>query len=407
MEIQRYTDEELSAMLNDLEADCIERKESFSGDTPRRAREAVCAFSNDLPNHKKAGVLFIGAKDDGTPSGLRISDQLLLTISDMKTDGNILPLPALTVEKRTLNGTAMAVVTVLPSDMPPVKYDGRIWIRTGPRRALANEQEERILNEKRRYNIVPYDLRPYNTANINDLSRVFFEEEYLPKAFAREVLDANNRSFEERLASCKMIFSIDNTMPTLAGLLAIGRNPQEFIYGAYVQFLRIDGTELSMPIVDELMAAGRLTEMFAKLDAKLIAHNRRASDTSRGPNTVTEDYPLTAVYQILCNAVQHRNYDGTNAPVSIHWYNDRIEIASPGGPYGEVTIEKFGQAGYVDYRNPNLTVVMKNLNLIQRFGQGLNTARSAMYQNGNPLPEFVVDTKRVTCILRKREALYG
>ena len=41
----------------------------------------------------------------------------------------------------------MAIVTVMPSDMPPVKYDGRIWVRTGPRRSIANEQEERIFIE--------------------------------------------------------------------------------------------------------------------------------------------------------------------------------------------------------------------------------------------------------------------
>jgi ATP-dependent DNA helicase RecG len=52
--MQRYSDEELSAFLHDLESDYIERKERFSGDVPRRAREAVCAFANDLPNHNKA-----------------------------------------------------------------------------------------------------------------------------------------------------------------------------------------------------------------------------------------------------------------------------------------------------------------------------------------------------------------
>ena len=94
------------------------------------------------------GVLFIGARDNGEPSGCDITDQLLLALADMKTDGNILPLPVLTVEKRCLKGAEMAVVTVMPSDVPPpLKYEGRIWIRTGPRRSIANAQEERILTE--------------------------------------------------------------------------------------------------------------------------------------------------------------------------------------------------------------------------------------------------------------------
>lgn len=105
--MRRFTDEELEALLNDTESDRAERKESFQGDAPKKARQAVCAFANDLLNHNEAGVLFIGAKDEGTPSGIAITDQLLLALSDIKTDGNILPLPVLSVEKRILNGAEM------------------------------------------------------------------------------------------------------------------------------------------------------------------------------------------------------------------------------------------------------------------------------------------------------------
>ena len=122
------------------------------------------------------------------PSGLAITEQLLLSLADMKTDGNILPLPVLSVEKRKLKGAEMAVVTVMPSDMPPVKYEGRIWVRTGPRRSIANAQDERILNEKRRYKNLPFDNHPIPAAAIRDLSRTIFENEYLPSAFADDVL---------------------------------------------------------------------------------------------------------------------------------------------------------------------------------------------------------------------------
>lgn len=100
--MQRLTDDQLLDLLNDLESDRVERKESFKGDVPKKARQAVCAFSNDLPGHNQPGVLFIGAKDNGEPSVLQVTDQLLMSLADMKTDGNILPLPVLSVEKRLL-----------------------------------------------------------------------------------------------------------------------------------------------------------------------------------------------------------------------------------------------------------------------------------------------------------------
>ena len=90
--MKRFSDQEFEALLEDTESDRAEREETFKGDTPQKARQAVCAFSNDLPNYNKAGVLFIGAKDNGEPSGIEVTDQLLLSLADMKTDGNILTL---------------------------------------------------------------------------------------------------------------------------------------------------------------------------------------------------------------------------------------------------------------------------------------------------------------------------
>jgi predicted HTH transcriptional regulator len=127
----RYPDEELEHLLNDIESDIAERKESWKGDAPDTGRQAVCAFANDLPDHRRLGVLFVGAKNDGAPSCLAITDELLRTLSDIRTDGNILPPPSILVDKRTLKGSEIAVVTVQPSDSPPVRYKGRIWVRKG------------------------------------------------------------------------------------------------------------------------------------------------------------------------------------------------------------------------------------------------------------------------------------
>ncbi len=88
--MRRYSDQELLELLNSVESDRVERKESFNGDVPKKARQAVCAFANDLPGHNEPGVLFVGVKDNGVPSGLHVTDQLLLSLADMKSEGNIL-----------------------------------------------------------------------------------------------------------------------------------------------------------------------------------------------------------------------------------------------------------------------------------------------------------------------------
>jgi ATP-dependent DNA helicase RecG len=399
--MKNYSDEELEKLLLDLESDFVERKRDFKGETTKKARQAVCAFANDLPNRNKPGVLFIGANDDGSPANLPITDELLQSLADMKTDGNILPLPVMTVEKRVLQGAEMAVVTVQPSDTPPVRYDGRIWIRTGPRRTLANEQDERILNEKRRYKNVPFDIRPFPPAKLSDLDKTAFGE-YLRSAIASDVLEANNRTYEERLSSCKMIVSADDPTPTVLGLLTLGISTQDFLPGAYIQFLRIDGSELGNPIIDEETITGSIVQLIHRILDKLNAHNRVSIDiVSDVTETRKYDYPQAALQQLVYNAVLHRNYEGTNSPIRIYWYNDRIEIQSPGGPYGNVTEENFGQPGVVDYRNPNLAEVLRNCGFIQKFGYGIQTARKELEHNGNPALEFEVN-KYFTLIKVKR-----
>ena len=82
----RLTDDELEALLNDLESDRVERKESWTGDAPDKGCQTICAFANDLPNHRQPGVLFIGADDGGNPTNLTITDQLLTTLADTRAN---------------------------------------------------------------------------------------------------------------------------------------------------------------------------------------------------------------------------------------------------------------------------------------------------------------------------------
>lgn len=387
-----FTDAELLQIIEDDESDRVEFKESLSGDdAPVKIREAICAFANDLPNHEEPGFVFVGVKKDKTIVGLRVTDELLRQLADMKTDGNIVPPPSLTVEKRVLGGQDVAIVKAEPSNSPPVRYKGMIHVRTGPRRGIATAQDERILNEKRRYGDRPFDLYPIPTSSVSDLNLALFNYEYLPQAVSQEILEQNERTLNEQLAVTKMITAADQPTPTVLGILTLGKNPQDFLFGAYVQFLRIDGDELTDEIIDSEEIRGAVSDQIRRLDDKLIAHNRVSVDILSGPvEKRTSLYPLEALQQLTRNAILHRSYEGTNAPARVYWYNDRIEVVSPGGTYGDVTAENFGNLGLTDYRNPNLAEAMRTLGFVQHFGMGIPIAKRLLAENGNPAPEFQI-----------------
>ena len=336
--MQSYSDTELLELVHLQESDRVEFKESFQKNVKEKVCQTVCAFANDLPNHNKAGVIFIGIKDDGSFSNIKIDDELLQNLTSVKSDGNILAPPTILVEKRNLNKNKIAVITVFPSDTPPVRYKGCIYVRIGPSVSVATEQEENRLSEKRKSKNIPFDLFPVGHATIDDLSRTIFENDYLPQAFAPSILEDNSRDYEQRLAACKMIVSVEDTTPTVVGLLTLGKNIQDFLPSAYVQFLRIDGKELSDPVLDEETIGGTIVDQLRKSEEKISAHNKRAIDILSEPTDIkTISYPNAAYQQILYNAILHSTYQNTNAPTRIYWFNDRIEIHSVGGPFGIVT----------------------------------------------------------------------
>ncbi|MCL2769592.1 MAG: putative DNA binding domain-containing protein, partial [Solirubrobacterales bacterium] len=197
------TDEELERLAHDLESDRVERKKAMTDRD--KVAQAVCAFANDMPGHGLPGYLLIGVTDGGQPSGLKITDELLRDLGGLREDGNVLPLPSMTVGKRFLKGAEIAVVEVRPSSTPPVRYKGRPWIRVGPRRAIATPEEESRLAERRRAGDLPFDSRPLSSASIEDLDLDLFERTYLPAALAPEVLAANDRSVEHQLAALRFM----------------------------------------------------------------------------------------------------------------------------------------------------------------------------------------------------------
>jgi ATP-dependent DNA helicase RecG len=396
------TDEELLKFMEDIESDLIERKESISdGD---KIRQAICAFANDLPDHKQPGILFVGVDDGGRPTGLAITDQLLQTLASIRADGNILPFPSLTVQKRNLKGHDVAVVRVQPAEAPPVRFKGTVWVRIGPRRAIASPQEERMLAERRRYRDAPEDIQPLRDVDIKELDQTLFREVYLPAAVSAEVLAENSRTLEEQMASLRLVDLGPPPVPTVLGLLSLGKRPSRHLPGAYVSFLRLAGEQLGSNVISSHDIQGPLSRMMSQIDELLKLHTMEAVDMTSGDTERRyPDYPIAALQQIVRNAVMHRSYEGTHAPVRIYWYSDRIEVISPGGPYGHVTRENFGRAGINDYRNPNLAEAMRYLGYAQHFGVGIQIAREALARNGNPPPEFKFDLGPVMVIIRKEE----
>jgi ATP-dependent DNA helicase RecG len=392
--------EELERLAADLESDRVERKPSLA--QGKQIRQAICAFANDLPNHGLPGVVFVGLEADGRCSALQIDDKMLVALSNIRGEGQILPIPAITVERATVAGCDVDVLTVQPIAAPPCRFRGRVYVRVGSSTHIASGEDERMLSERRRGRDLPFDLRPAPGAVREDLDDDLFSRVYLPAAVAPEVLVENRRSLDQQLTSLRFLTREASPRPTVLGVLVVGRDPRRSLPGAYIQLVRVAGASLSDPISNEKEVDGPLPEVLRQLDELLEVNISVAIDVAGDPGeTEHPDYPLVALQQLTRNAVLHRNYEGTNAPVRIYWFDDRIEILSPGGPYGQVTKQNFSNPGLTDYRNPHLAEALRNLGYVQSFGVGLPQARTALERNGNPPLEFQVEDSHVLAVVRR------
>ena len=390
-----YSTSELESMMTDVESHLVKRKKSAKDRSA--IRRSICAFANDLPNIGRPGVILLGVEDDGRCAGLPITDELLLNLASIQGDGSLQPLPSLTVEKRNLSGCTVAVVLVEPTRHPPMRFSGRVFVRVGPSTRQATPDDEQRLTERSQARHRPFDHRLAQDSSPVDLDLKYAETEYIPRAVAQDVIEQNRRPLEQQLRSLRLV---QHNSATWGALLGIGKDPQEWLPGAYVQFLRIDGTEITDPILDQKKLTGRIGDLLHNLDEILklnIAFRTNVADHSR--ELKQPDYPIAALQQLVRNAVMHRSYEDTHAPVRIYWYSDRIEIASPGSLYGKVSVENFG-SGDTDYRNPLVAEIMHHLGFAQRFGLGVPLARRKLAENGNPAPEFDFPPAHVTVTVR-------
>ena len=382
------TREEVIGLLKSTESYRVER--TVSTGNMDKFCEAICAFANDMPGSRKNGYLIIGANDDGSLSGLKVDDALLKKIAGIRSDGNVLPLPTMSVERFSFPDGDLLVAEVCPSDLPPVRYRGRVFIRVGPRRDIATEAEERVLAERRCSFMATFDATPCLNAKLEDLDVDYVVDKYLPMAFDAETLACDRRDVKEQLSSLHL-YDRDNDCPTYAGIILFGRDPKFFLLGNYVQFVRFSGKDKGGDVLNERQFAGPLYKMLPTLESFVkdaIITQRPVPESLFRERTVWS-YPEGAIRELLMNACMHRDYQ-SNMPIRLYQFDDYIEVMNAGGLYGEARPENFPSVN--DYRNPLVAEAMRLMKYVNKFNRGITRVQEMLKENGNSPADFDVNT---------------
>lgn len=397
------TKEEIQSLLSDIENERVER--TLSTNNTKKISEAICSFANDIRNTNKPGYFIIGADDEGKLDGQTFSDEQLRSYAGLRNTGAILPPPAMMVYKETFQDGEVAIIEVQPSVDTPVRYKGVIWIRVGARKAEANTEEERILTEKGQIHSSSFDCRPCREATIDDIDIELFKNKYLQRAVSPATLAKDKRNVFQQMASLRL-FDTRFNCPTYAGILLLGHDPQYFIPGAYIQYVKFAGSTRATKVIKENRFKGNLIIMLKELEyfIKYSIENKRPEFVSILREEPRINYPWEAIRELAMNAVMHRAYNGNNSPIKFYEYSDRIEIDNPGNLYGKVNLENFPNE--TDYRNPIIAEIMLNLGYVNRFGSGVNTVSTLLEENkSNPAVFLLGDYTTFKVIVQNADVI--
>ena len=170
--------------------------------------------------------------------------------------------------------------------------------------------------------------------------------------------------------------------PTYAALIMFGKNPQFFMPGAYIQYVKFQGYDNGGQIMNEHKFDGNLCHLLPRLENFINDGivTKRPVPVSTLREKDIYNYPEKAIRELVMNAVMHRDYQSTT-PTRLYQYDDRIEIMNPGGLYGNARPDNFPNVN--DYRNNVVAGILKSFNYVNMFNHGIRDVQALLKENGN------------------------
>ena len=180
-------------------------------------------------------------------------------------------------------------------------------------------------------------------------------------------------------------------IPTTLGVLLFAENPQALLPQSGLVFVKFVGTDPRSE--DGNVGYGRREEVGGPL-ARVVESAWQIINEEMAVGAVVKslerkeitEYPSFAVREALVNAICHRDYRLRGRRIEVRMYSDRMEIISPGGLPGFITVDNIVEEHFS--RNPRVVNGLFQWGYIEELGLGIDRMIEAMVQDGHPPPKF-------------------
>ncbi|MDX1991750.1 MAG: ATP-binding protein [bacterium] len=345
------------------------------------AQPAVAAIALTMAAmaNSQGGMLVIGIVSEGRQAivaGIQDRGEIIDRIlqAAVALDPTlIIPLPRSII----VDGKTVVAVRV-SAGLPHVyAYEGRYLVRQGTVNLPLNPRELRTLLMQRGEFSFEAALTPGATREDLDWDRVHHYANTLSLKSDPEQLLIRRGCLTQ---------NGDQLRPTNAGILLFGKDPQRFIRGADITAARFAGTTMSDRFSRQDLV-GTLPEQIRRSETFLLDHLRKdVTLTDSMERQERYEVPMEAARELVVNAVAHRDYSISGDGIRLFLFKDRMEVTSPGGLPGPVTVANIKDERFS--RNPIIVQVLSDMGFIERLGYGINRVIELMHQQDLREPEF-------------------
>ena len=393
--------EELRQLVADVqrrrsELDNVEVKAARGG-TPKRLYESLSAFAN----RTGGGVLLFGLDEEkdfsivGVGNAQRLQEELThLASAEMEPALR----PQFVVDEIDGETVIAAEIEEVAANQKPCFYkpaglSSGAYIRSGNTNRQMTEYE--VFGYLSSRGQPKHDEDLVANAALTDLDPALLEKYLSQLQSARPkagYLDGSQEEVLTRLHVCGR--DGDVVRPTLAGLLMFGKYPQEFFPQLMITFLQYYGTteEEHTPrgerFMDNQRFEGPIPEMVDRTESYVLGAMRKASLIEGTFRRDIPEYPQDALREAIANAVAHRDYSPyvRGSYIQIRMFADRLEVQSPGGLFGNVTVENLEEEHST--RNARLMRMMEDWHIVENRGSGIKAMLQAMRTANLEPPRF-------------------
>ena len=339
--------------------------------------ETLVAFANT-----DGGVIVIGVDLAGRPTGEVLAED----VEGVLTQALIQCRPPVETEWQNYETPQGTIVVLRVARSPELHAlsDGRVLVR--------HRVENRPMGgEAIRHLAATKSVGDFEISTVPGTSLLDFDRHTLNEYIQRRTERGRGlrESLEDHLIEIGAM--VEDGTATVAGLLLFGRRPQVYMPQSGLVFVKFLGKDPRGR--DGLAGYNRRVEVEGPLARVLERTWNLVWDEMKVEAVVSDlkreekpEYPRFAVREALVNALCHRDYRLKGRRVEVRMYEDRLEVISPGGLPGYITLDNLVEEHFS--RNPRIVNGLFQWGYIEELGLGIDRMIEEMLQFGHPPPEF-------------------